>query len=70
MYIFFVIAIVCSVAIAFPNKKEESEMREYFLEDESGIEADDGFSFQDANVGADEGFSLVADARPVEVSAM
>ena len=49
----------------------------YFLEDASGFTADESSSFQDASVGADEGFSLesdasglAADARPAEASDM
>ena len=75
LYVYFVIAIVCSVAGVFPNKLEESELNVYFLEDASGITADESSSFQDASVGADEGFSLesdafglAADARPAEAS--
>ena len=77
LYIYFFIAIVCSVAVAFPKKLEESELNVYFLEDASGITADESSSFQDASVGADEGFSLesdasglAADARPIEASDM
>ena len=69
---------VCSVAVAFPKKLEESGLNEYFdLEDASGFTADESSSFQDASVGADEGFSLesdasglAADARPAEASDM
>ena len=59
------------------RKLEESELNVYFLEDASGFTADESFSFQDASVGADEGFSLesdasglAADARPAEASDM
>lgn len=71
------LAMVCSVVVAFPKKLEESGLNEYFLEDASGFTADESSSFQDASVGADEGFSLesdasglAADARPAEASDM
>ena len=77
LYVYFVIAIVCSVAVALPKKLEESELNVYFLEDASGFTADESSSFQDASVGADEDFSLesdasglAADARPAEASDM
>lgn len=71
------LAMVCSVAVAFPKKLEESGLNEYFLGDASGFTADESSSFQDASVGADEGFSLesdasglAAEARPAEASDM
>ena len=77
LYVYFVIAIVCSVAVALLKKLEESELNVYFFEDASGFTADESFIFQDASVGADEGFSresdasgLAADARPAEASDM
>ena len=70
LYVYF-------VAVALPKKLEESELNVYFLEDASGFTADESSSFQDASVGADEGFSLesdasglAADARPAEASDM